>query len=63
MIYKVIFSFKQESPRGGNGSWKKVIKLYDAENAIELQSKIDKFLSDDECGYRKFISVKNISRL
>lgn len=64
-IYKVIFSYKQDSPHGGNdrnSGWTKETKLYDADNAVELQSQIDKFLSDDKFGYRKHITVVDIAK-
>jgi len=66
-MYKVIFSYKQDSPRGGNtrsSGWTEECKLYDGTLlADELQSKIDEFLNDDKCGYRKHITVKSIERL
>lgn len=65
-IYKVIFSYKQDSPCGGNDcttGWTKETKLYDVDNAPELQSQIDKFLSDDKCGYRRYIKVVDIAKL
>ena len=49
-MYKVIFSYRQDSPSGGNSvltGWAKEIKLYDAENAEELQKQIDIFLNVD----------------
>lgn len=65
-MYKVIFSYKQDSPSGGNSAltgWTKETKLYDAENAEELQKQIDIFLSDNKCGYRTHISVVDIAKL
>lgn len=65
-MYKVIFSYKQDSPSGGNlafTGWTKETKLYDAENAEELQKQIDIFLSDNKCGYRTHISVVDIAKL
>lgn len=65
-MYKVIFSYKQDSPSGGNSEftgWTKETKLYDAENAEELQKQIDFFLSDNKCGYRTHISVVDIAKL
>jgi len=65
-MYKVLFSYKQDSPSGGNTSksgWTKKLKHYDAETAEELQSKIDIFLNDNQCGYRKHITVISIEKL
>lgn len=65
-MYKVIFSYKQDSPSGGNSQftgWTKEIKLYDAENAEELQKQIDMFLSDNKSGYRRNISIVDIVKL
>lgn len=42
---------------------KSEIKVYDAETAKELMTKIDAFLNDDRNGYRKHIEVDNIERL
>lgn len=39
------------------------IKVYDAETAEELTTKIDAFLNNDRNGYRKYIRVDNIERL
>lgn len=39
------------------------IKVYDAETAEELTTKIDAFLNSDRNGYRKHIRVDNIERL
>lgn len=39
------------------------MKLYDADNAAGLQSQIDKFLSDDKLGNRKYITIVDIAKL
>ena len=65
-MYKVIFSYKQDSPSGWNSpftGWTKEIKLYDAENAEELQKQIDMFLYDNKSGYRRHISIVDIVKL
>lgn len=65
-MYKVLFSYKEDSPSGGNtqfSGYKTEIKLYDAENSEELQKKIDGFLADNKCGYRKHIIVRDITKL
>lgn len=65
-MYKVEYSYKEDSPSGGNtfySGWKTEVKLYDAENADELQNKIDSFLSNNKCGYRTHIKVINVSKL
>ena len=65
-MFKVLFSYKQDSPVGGNtrsSGWTEEYKLYDgALSSEELQSKIDEFLKDDKHGYRKYITVTSIER-
>lgn len=65
-IYKITFSYKQDSPSGGNtrtSGWTKEIIPMDAENAEELQNKIKAFKDNDHCGYRKHIEVVDIVKL
>lgn len=65
-MYKVLFSYKEDSPSGGNtrfSGYKTETKLYDSENSEELQKKIDEFLSDNKCGYRTHIIVRDITKL
>lgn len=65
-MFKILFSYKQNSPSGGNtvsSGWTEEYKLYEGSlSAEELQSKINEFLEDDKCGYRKYITVKLIER-
>lgn len=45
-MYKVLFSYKEDSPSGGNtqfSGYKIEIKLYDAENSEELQKRLTDF--------------------
>lgn len=62
-IFKVKFSWVEASPSGGPWMAKSEIKVYDAETAKELTTKIDAFLNNDRNGYRKYIRVDNIERL
>lgn len=65
-MYKVLFSYKQDNPAGGNTSysgWTEEIKLYDADTAKELQAQIDEFIKDNKNGYRKNITVMSIDKL
>lgn len=65
-MYKVTFSYKEDSPRGGNttySGWKKEIIPMEAEGEEELQAKISKFKSNTNCGYRKYIEVVDITKL
>ena len=65
-MYKVLFSYKEDSPSDGNtrfSGYKTETKLYDAENAEKLQAKIDEFLADNKCGYRTHIIVREITKL
>lgn len=65
-MFKILFSYKQNSPSGGNNNssgWSEEYKLYDGNlSAEELQSEINEFLNDDKCGYRKYITVTSIKR-
>ena len=65
-MYKVTFSYKEESPCGGNtrySGWKKEIIPIESEGEEELQSKISKFKSNNHCGYRKYIEVVDITKI
>lgn len=66
-MYKVLFSYKQDNPSGGNtgsSGWTKEYKLYDVSlSADELESKINEFLNDSKCGYRKYITVISIDKI
>ncbi len=65
-MYKVLFSYKEDSPSGGNtrfSGYRTETKLYDTESAEELQAKIDEFLADNKCGYRTHIIVRDITKL
>ena len=62
-MFEVTYKYFQDSPRGGQGCWKTEKRLYDAENAKELQRQIDEFCNDDKCGYRKWIKVLEIKRI
>ena len=62
-IFKVKFSWVEASPSGGPWMDESEIKVYDAETAEELTTKIDALLNNDRNGYRKYIRVDNIERL
>lgn len=65
-MYKVLFSYKQDNPVGGNtanSGWTKEIKLFDANTAVDLQYQIDTFIKDNKNGYRKYITVISIDKL
>lgn len=65
-MFKVLFSYKEDSPSGGHSAFtglRKELKFYDAENAEELQSLIDAFRSDNKCGYRTNIRIVEVTKL
>lgn len=64
-IFKVKYSYKHDSPVGGNfphTNWKEQLVVYDAATGEELQKKIDEFCKNDFCGYRKHIKVLSIEQ-
>ena len=63
MIFLAKYTYTQSSPRGG-GSWndsKNVVIV--VENEIDVKTEIEKFLSDDKCGYRKNIKLVDLKRV
>lgn len=62
-MYKVTYEFIKSFPQGGSPKLTQEIKLYDCDNANELQNKIDKYLSNNHCSYHKNIKVLNIEKL
>ncbi len=63
MLYKATFSYTQSSPRGGSAVHTKEVKLIVAESETQLVEKVESFLSDDKCGYRKFIELVDIQKI
>lgn len=65
-IYKVLFSYKEDSPSGRGmrfSEFKTEFRIYAAEDEKELQGKVNKFLSDNKCGRRKQIIVRGITKM
>lgn len=62
-FFKVTFSYKQGNPRGGIPYWKEEVKVYEASNENELNTKINVFLSDDNCGYQKHKKIVDVCKL
>jgi len=63
-MIKVNFQFVQGNPSGGFAKWKESFLLFDDSiSADELTRQIQAFTNDDQCGYRKAISVKDIERI
>ena len=53
----------QSSPSGGASRRVKENKLIVVETEKELADKVDAFLADDKCGYRKYIDLLDIKRI
>lgn len=53
----------QSSPSGGASRRVKENKLIVVETEKELADKVDAFLADDKCGYRKYIDLVEIKRI
>jgi len=62
-FFKVTFSYKQGNPRGGIPYWKEEVKVYEASNENELNTKINVFLSNDNCGYQKHKKIVDVCKL
>lgn len=63
MIFLASYTYTQSSPRGGQ-SWsasKNIVMV--VENEIDVKTEIEKFLSDDDCGYRKNIKLVDLKRV
>lgn len=63
MIFKLQLEWKQWSPKGGPGSWIEKTEVWIVEDEKDLKKRIDKFLNNDDCGYRKFMKIKDIQRV
>lgn len=62
MLFKVIYSYIQSSPRGGGNYHEKEIILYNC-SEDELVQYVNDFLKDDKCGYRTNISLVDVVRI
>lgn len=63
MVFLATFDYMQSSPSGGAARRVKENKLIVVETEKELADKVDAFLSDDKCGYRKYIDLLDIKRI
>lgn len=65
MIFKLQLEleWKQWSPSGGPGSLIEKIEIWVVEDEKDLEQRINKFLNNDYCGYRKFMEIKDIQRV
>jgi len=63
-MIKVNFEFIQGNPSGGMPKWRESFLLFDDTiSADDLTKQIKLFTDDDQCGYRKAISVKTIEKI
>lgn len=63
MVFLATFAYMQSSPSGGVARRVKENKLIVVETEKELADKVDAFLADDKCGYRKYIDLLDIKRI
>ena len=63
MVFLATFDYMQSSPSGGAARRVKENKLIVVETEKELEDKVDAFLADDKCGYRKYIDILEIKRI
>ena len=63
MVFLATFDYLQSSTRGGTVRRVKENKLMVVETEKELADKVDAFLADDKCGYRKYIDLVEIKRI
>jgi hypothetical protein len=62
-MFQVVYKYHRRWAEGGVGCWVEELKLYDAESAADLQSKLDEFLSCDCSGYHTNKRVISITKL
>lgn len=63
MMFLATFAYMQSSPSGGVARQVKENKLIVVETEKELTDKVDTFLTNDQCGYRKYIELLDIKRI
>lgn len=63
MVFLATFDYMQSSPSGGAVRRVKENKLIVVETEKELADKVDAFLADDKCGYRKYIDLLEVKRI
>lgn len=63
MVFLATFDYMQSSPSGGAARRVRENKLIVVETEKELADKVDAFLADDKCGYRKYIDLLDIKRI
>lgn len=61
--FLITFSWTQSSPSGGrkDSVLKKILKVFN--NDLELEEYINKFLQDDDGGYRTNIALNDVRRI
>ena len=63
MVFLATFDYLQSPPSGGAAKRVKENKLIVVETEKELAEKVDTFLTDDKCGYRKYIELLEVKRV
>lgn len=62
MLFKAIYSYMQESSRGGRSHCVKETVVYNCSEE-ELVQHINDFIKDTKCGYRTQISLIDVVRI
>lgn len=63
MILLATFEWLQEYPTGGLGKWKTKNEVIIGDTEADIKDEIDKILNDNQFGYRKYISLKELKRI
>lgn len=63
VMYKAVFSFKKDNPRGGNGQWVTEIVPIQAKDETELKEKIEIYKKNNRNGYHKHIKLIKIESM
>ena len=63
MILLATFEWLQEYPTGGLGKWVTKNEVIIGDTEADIKDEIDNILNDNQCGYRKYISLKELKRI
>ena len=63
MIFLASYTYIQSSPRGGQSYSATENVVITAEKDEDVKEAIEKFLTDDKCGYRKHIKLTDLKRV
>lgn len=63
MILLATFEWLQKNPTGGLGKWQTKNEVIIGDTEADIKAEIDKILNDNQCGYRQYISLKELKRI